>query len=128
MPIRSFKDLEVYQNSYKAAIAVSKNILPRLPNEERFNLVSQLRRACKAVPTLIAEGYAKKHQKKHFQKYLDDAMGKCNEMVVHLEFCKDLYLRFIDNKLCDELLEIYDKTGRQLYNLSKSWTNFKEKR
>ena len=55
-------------------------------------------------------------------------MGKCNEMVVHLEFCKDLYLRFIDNKLCDELLEIYDKTGRQLYNLSKSWTNFKEKR
>ena len=54
-------------------------------------------------------------------------MGECNEMVVHLEFCKDLYSRFIDDKLCEELLEIYDKTGRQLYNLSKSWTNFKEK-
>jgi len=127
MPIKSFKDLEVYQSSYKAAIVVSKEIIPKLPKDERFNLSDQLRRACKAVPTLIAEGYAKKHQKKHFQKYLDDAMGECNEMVVHLEFCKDLYSKYVDGNFCEELIDIYDKTGRQLYNLSKTWKNFEEK-
>lgn len=73
----------------------------------------------KAPPTLIAEGYSKRHQKRAFKKYLDDAMGECNEMIVHLSFAKDL--GYVDAKLCDELIDIYDKGGKQLYNLGKSW-------
>jgi four helix bundle protein len=122
-PIKSFKDLEVYQNSYKAMLIVMKQVIPKLPEYEKYDLISQLSRACKAIPRLIGEGYAKRHQKAGFQKYIDDAMGESNEMIVSLEQVRDLY--DVDNILIEELVDVYDKIGRQLYNLGQSWTNFK---
>jgi len=75
-PIRSFHDLEVYQVSYRAAILTCQKIVLNLPTEEKFDLSDQLRRSSKAVPRLISEGYAKRHQKRGFQKYLDDALAE----------------------------------------------------
>lgn len=66
-PIRSFRDLEVYQNAYRAMLRVHKEVLPKLPQKERYDLYSQLSRSTKAVPRLIAEGFAKKHQRAGFQ-------------------------------------------------------------
>ncbi len=127
--ITSFHDLEVYRNSYAAMLIVMKEIVPKLPDSEKYDLRSQLSRACKAVPRLIAEGYAKRHQKAGFQKYIDDAMGECNEMVVSLSQCRDIYPKFIvDVKRCDEIIDMYDKTGRQLYKLGNSWTKFKKRK
>jgi four helix bundle protein len=120
--ISGFHDLEVYRNTYQATMRVFTGIIPKLPIEEKYDLKDQIRRACKAVPRLIAEGYAKKHQRMGFQKYLDDAMAECNEMVVSLSQCKDLY-----NIQCEELIDIYDKSGRQLYKLSIAWTQYKNK-
>ena len=123
--IVSFGDLEVYKNSYKAMLEVMEKIVPNLPEREKFDLVDQLRRACKSIPRLIAEGYAKRHQKMGFQKYLDDAMAESNEMIVSLRQSRDLYPSFINIALCDNLIDVYDKTGRQLYRLRESWSNFK---
>jgi ribosomal silencing factor RsfS len=75
---------------------------------------------------LIAEGYAKRHQKAGFQKYIDDSMSESNEMIVSLSQCRDIYSTCVDAKLCDQLIDIYDKTARQLYKLGNSWTNFKK--
>ena len=80
--IKSFTDLEVYQNTYSASVTVLTKILLKLPKHEQFDLVDQLRRSAKAIPRLIAEGFAKKHQKRGFQKYLDDAAGESNETIV----------------------------------------------
>jgi four helix bundle protein len=125
--ITSFKDLEVYQNSYNAMLMVMKEIIPKLPNSERYDLKDQLSRACKAIPRLIAEGYAKRHQKSGFQKYIDDAMAECNEMVVSLSQCKDIYPTYINIARCEELIDIYDKSGRQLYKLGNAWITFKQR-
>ncbi len=108
-------------------LIVMKDIVPKLPSNEKYDLVDQLSRACKAIPRLIAEGYAKKHQKAGFQKYLDDAMAECNEMVVSLNQSKDLYSQNIDVQLCIQLIDHYDKYGRQLYKLSKAWDSFKRR-
>ena len=122
-PIKSFKDLDVYQNSYKSMLVVMKEIIPQLPESEKYDLKDQLSRACKAIPRLIAEGYAKRHQKAGFQKYLDNAMAECNETIVSLEQSRDLYN--VNKVKIDSLVDVYDKSGRQLYNLSKRWTEFK---
>ena len=121
--MKSFRDLEVYQNSYSAMLKVMKEVIPKLPDSEKYDLKNQLSRSCKAIPRLIVEGYAKRHQKSGFQKYLDDAMGECNETIVSLEQCRDIYS--IDENLINPLVDIYDKTGRQLYKLSTAWTKFK---
>ncbi len=125
--IVSYRDLEVYRNTYEACIVVMTKIIPKLPESEKFDLRDQLGRSSKAIPRLIAEGYAKKHQKRGFQKYLDDAMAECNETVVSLSQCRDIYGDFIDVALCDKLIDIYDKSGRQLYNLAKAWRGFTER-
>ena len=125
--ITSFKDLDVYKNTYKSMLIVMKEIVPKLPESEKYDLKDQLSRACKSIPRLIAEGYAKRHQKFGFQKYIDDAMAECNEMNVSLSQSKDLYPRSIDVKICDELIDAYDKSGRQLYKLGSAWTDFKRR-
>ena len=95
-PIKSFHDLEVYQNSYNASLDVMKKIVPKLPEIEKNDLKSQISRSCKAIPRLIAEGYGKRHQKRGFQKYLDDSLSESNEMIVSIGHCKDIY----DDQYC----------------------------
>ena len=121
-PIKSFKDLEIYQSSYEAMILIHKELLSKLPESEKYDLKDQLSRSTKTIPRLIAEGYAKRHQKAGFQKYLDDVMGECNETVVGIETSRDLYN--IDSSLCSKLITIYDRVGRQTYNLRMVWKNF----
>lgn len=124
--IRSFRDLIVYKNTYEAMLKVMKELIPFLPDSEKYDLKSQLSRSCKAIPRLIAEGYAKRHQRAGFQKYIDDAMGECNETVVSIEQIKDIYA--IKVSVCDDLIKIYDISGRQMYRLGESWQNFKSKK
>jgi len=124
--ITSFRDLEVYQNTYKAMLEVMKKIVPKLPDIEKYDLRDQISRACKAIPRLIAEGYAKRHQKAGFQKYIDDAMGECNEMIVSLSQARDIYPTYVNVEQCDQLVDEYDKSGRQLYKLGNAWRSFKK--
>ena len=127
-PIKSFQDLDVYRNTYEAMLTVFKQILPKLPKEEEYDLKDQLRRSAKAIPRLIAEGHSKRHQRRGFQKYLDDAMAESNETVVSLSQIRDLYPRYLDMAVCKVLIDSYDKASRQLYNLSLAWTKFSQRK
>lgn len=122
--IRSFKDLEVYQRLYENMLVVLKDIVPKLPVEEKYDLKDQLRRCCKGAPALVAEGFAKRYQPKNWKKYLEDAMGECNEMIHHLSVCADVYGQYVNKELCQELIESYDSINRQLYRLHEVWKDF----
>ncbi len=125
--IKSFQDLKVYQGLYKSMLSVLKDVIPYLPKEEKYDLKNQMQRCCKASPALIAEGFAKRYQKRSWQKYIDDTIGECNEMIHHLSVCLDVYPNFINKDLCKELINGYDIICRQLTNLKKSWVNFHSK-
>lgn len=122
--IKSFLDLRVYQNLYQAMITVLTQVIPKLPKEEQYDLVDQLRRCCKASPALLAEGFAKRYQKKNWRKYLDDAIGECNEMIHHLSVCIDVYSKSTNKNVYEKLIDTYDLAGKQLTNLKKSWRDF----
>lgn len=119
--IRSFKDLEVYQESYQLALEVNK-ICAQLPLYEKQDLGSQLRRASKSPPANLAEGWAKRRFEKEFKKYIDSALGSCNEMEVHLSLTKDL--KYFDADVCDNLIERYIKLGGKLTNLRNNWKSY----
>ena len=87
--ITSFRDLEVYKESYELMLLVHKAI-KMLPNFERYDLYSQMRRASKSCPANIAEGWAKRKFEKIFKQHLVDAVGSTNEMEVHIETARDL--------------------------------------
>ncbi|RJQ38426.1 four helix bundle protein [Candidatus Microgenomates bacterium] len=127
-PIKTFQDLEIYQNLYRAMITVLTKIIPSLPKEEKFDLVDQMRRCCKAGPALIAEGFAKRYQKKNWEKYINDTLGECNEMIHHLSICIDIYFNHIDTSKCKETISTYNICCRQLTNLKKVWKNYHEEK
>ena len=122
--IESYNDLDVYQRSYKMSIFVCNQILPKLPAFEKFDLTDQLRRSSRAVPRLIAEGFAKKHQKKGFRKYLDDAMAETNESCVGLCQIRDMYSNLINLDFCGKVIEQYKIIGKQLFRLREAWKKF----
>lgn len=122
--IVSYNDLDVYQRSYKASVVVMKFVIPFLPESEKFDLTDQLSRSSKAVPRLIAEGFAKKFQKKGFQKYLFDAMAESNETQVSLSQCKDLYNICVDEAKYGDLIKEYEIIGKQLFKLKEAWDKF----
>jgi four helix bundle protein len=115
--IRSYKDLEVYQDSYRLAIELYKQVnnLPQEANE----LVKQTKRAVMSIPLNIAEGYGKRESKKEFKRYLRMAVGSVNEIEVLLEMLKDL--SYFDEKNYQKQLAAYQVLGKRLNVLLNKW-------
>ena len=119
--IKSFRDLEVYRESYQLMLLVH-NEVKKFPIYERNDLSSQMRRGSKSIPSNIAEGWAKRDYEKEFKKHLDIALGSANEMEVHIETARDL--KYLEKDLADNLLKRYQFLGGKLRNLKKNWRSF----
>ena len=127
MAATGYQDLDVYQNAYGAMLEVYKKLITKIPKGE-YDLTDQLKRSCKAVPRLIAEGHSKRHQVRGFQKYIDDALAESNETTVSICQARDLCGQYLEIEVCNCLVDQYDKISRQLYNLSLAWQKFHKDR
>lgn len=79
----------------------------RFPSEERFGLVSQMRRSAVSVPSNVAEG-AGRNTKKEFTNFLHIAQGSLSELDTQLElsrrldFVDEATWKGLDDKLIEE--------------------------
>src|SRR3954471_17841935 len=102
-PAEKFQDLVVWQKSHQLVLAVYK-LTRRLPKEELFGLVSQMRRSAVSVPANIAEGF-KRRGKADKARHLNIAQGSLEELRYYFILCADLsYLPV--NVLGDQLEEV----------------------
>jgi len=53
---KGIEGLEVWQRSVPFAERIHKELLPSMPPEEKWGMVSHLRRASQSIPSNIAEG------------------------------------------------------------------------
>ena len=118
MAIRTYHDLEVFRESYAAALAVSK-LTKKFPRLEQFELARQLRRAARSVPANIVEGWAKRASVAEFKRYLQVAVGSCDEVRMWLDMSKDE--GYISEEECKELKDRYNRIGAMLQSLRKQW-------
>ena len=87
---QGYRDLVVWQKG----IAIAKEIYlltKQLPADEKFGLVSQMRRAAGSVPSNIAEGQAC-HTTGEFIQFISHAEGSVAELDTQLTLCQDLGL------------------------------------
>ena len=85
---RSYKDLLVWQKGMALAKGIYGITRP-FPNEEKFGLVSQMRRAAVSIPSNIAEGQAR-HTTKEFIQFIYHAEGSVAELETQLMLAVDL--------------------------------------
>ena len=64
--IKSFEDLICWKAARKSRIEIS-DLIKQFPDYEKFELVSQMRRASRSVTHNIAEGYGRFHYKENIQ-------------------------------------------------------------
>ncbi len=118
MPIRTYRDLEVFKESYAAALEVSK-LVKRFPQHEQFELGKQLRRAARSIPANIVEGWAKRLSVAEFKRYLQVAIGSCDEVKFWLQMAND------EGYISEELFKAnsgrYNRIGAMLAGLWKKW-------
>ena len=81
-PIRDYKDLHVWQKGMELAKQVYL-LTNRFPSEEKFGLISQMRRAAVSVPSNIAEGQAR-NTTGEFVQFLSHAEGSAAELDTQL--------------------------------------------
>ena len=116
---QGYKDLQVYQRSYKAAIAIYK-ITKEFPKEEQHGITNQIRRAAVSIPLNIAEGYAKRESQPEFKRFLLIAIGSASEVSVLIEFAKDL--KMLSVKAYEKASAEYEEIGKMLNGLIKAVT------
>ena len=109
-----YKQLSVYEKSYKAALAVYQ-MSASFPNEEMYGLTGQIRRAATSIPLNIAEGYAKKESQIEFKRYLMMAIGSSDEVQVLLSFVKDL--GYIEVEKYEKAIVQYEEISKMLNGL-----------
>ena len=114
MGIRSYEDLEVYQEGYRLVLEVYR-MTEGFPSEERHGLTGQLKRAALSVPLNIAEGYGRGREAE-FKHFLRNSLGSSNEVVVLLKLARDLGFGETD-----ELIRRYDELGKRIYHLKERW-------
>jgi len=85
---RGYEQLVVWQRGIVFAREVYR-ATSRFPADERFGLVSQLRRAAVSVPSNIAEGHAR-HSTREYLRFLSNAQGSLAEVATQLHIAREL--------------------------------------
>jgi four helix bundle protein len=115
MKIRNFRDLHVWKVGKQIALHVY-GATSTFPKSELYGLVSQMRRAAISVPSNIAEGFNRSHNKE-YGRFIDIALGSCAELETRVELRSDL--GYLDAAIRGALLERIDHETRMLRNLLK---------
>lgn len=106
-----YRKLHVYNEGYKLSLEIHR-LTMTFPRHELYEIGSQLRRAAISIPLNIAEGYGRRKHKLDYRKFLINAQGSSNEVVVLLEMIRDL--GYIQEERYSFLSDAYIRLGKQL--------------
>ena len=108
--IKGFRDLKVWQKSMDLVTEIYA-LIKLLPNEERYVLSDQMRRAAISIPSNIAEGYGR-NANKDFGRFLSIARGTKLELETQLELC--IMLKYLQRAQVQKAFTLCDEVGKML--------------
>ena len=114
--LRSYKDLLVWQKSYKLCLLIYK-VSKIFPKDEQYILVPQIRRAAVSIPSNAAEGYGRKTTKEYIQ-FLYIAYGSLCELETQILLANDL--GYLDADKFKDIQAAIEEVERMLKALIRS--------
>jgi four helix bundle protein len=123
MPIKTYKDLNVFREAYKLALDMSK-VTKLFPGHEQYELARQLRRAARSIPVNIVEGWAKRASPLEFKRYLQISIGSCEECKLWLDMSRDE--GYLNPEKCLEMANRFNVVSAMLRSLWKNWQSFRK--
>ena len=113
--MRPHENLEVWKKAIQFVIEIYE-ATGDFPKDERFGLISQLRRAAVSIPANIAEGAARKGSKE-FIYFLSNSQGSASEVETELLIANRL--GYLKQSRYTELISALDEIGRMITGLSQ---------
>jgi len=110
---KSYKDLLVWQKSM-TVVTLIYQLTRSFPQDERFGLVVQMRRAAVSVPSNIAEGQSR-HTSGEFIQFISHAEGSLAELDTQVLIA--IELGFCTQSQADGILSLIDESQRMLNGL-----------
>jgi len=115
MGMKSYRELNVW----KKGIEVVKNtykLTEKLPKQETYGLISQMKRSAVSIPSNIAEGFRRYHNKE-YKQFLYVASGSCAELETLVTIAR--VLKYFGQDKEAVMLEKLDHIGRMISSLLK---------
>jgi four helix bundle protein len=113
--MHNFKELKFWQKSVDLSVLIYKTTAS-FPTEEKFGLVSQLRRASVSIASNIAEG-SSRNGDKEFLHFLSLSTGSAYEVETQLIIANKL--NYIDESMLNELLARLNEIQKMIFSFSK---------
>lgn len=108
--MHQFKELVIWKKSRFFCTEIY-SITATFPNDEKFGITNQLRRASVSIPSNIAEG-SSRNSNKDFSRFLEIAIGSAYEIETQLLIASDL--GFINHDKLDSLIIQLDEIIRMI--------------
>ena len=118
---QGYKDLNVWQKGIELAKIVYE-LTAKFPTEEKFGLVSQMRRAAVSIPSNVAEGQAR-HTTGEFIQFISHAEGSVAELNTQLILATKLH--FCSSQDAHRPSELTEDLRRMLNSLRRKLENVK---
>jgi len=113
--IKNFRDLDVWKKGIEIVKSVYETT-DAFPKQEFYGLASQMQRSSVSIPSNVAEGFNRFHNKE-YRRFLYMALGSCAELETQIEIASEL--KYINKQRKTFLLEDLDHESRMLRNLIK---------
>ena len=114
--IERYEDLIAWQKAYAIVLSVYE-VTNSFPNDERYGLTQQIRRAAVSIPSNIAEGFGR-FSRPDYLRFLDIARGSTYELETQMKIAHGL--GYADDK---HLMDKIEELERVLNGLIRSLRN-----
>ena len=114
--MNSVRDLDVYKMAFRLTIDIYKTT-KEFPSEEKFGLISQMRRSAISINSNLVEG-SYRNSTKEYRQFVGIANGSAAELRFQIEIAKEL--GFIEPGTADNLIRTSESLCRMLTKLSSS--------
>jgi four helix bundle protein len=114
--IDSIEELDVFKRAHKFALKIYE-ISRGFPADEKFGLVSQMRRAAASIATNLMEG-GYRLNRAEYRQFVGIARGSSGELKYHMLLARDL--RYLSKSDYTLLRAEMDEITKMLMGLAKS--------